>query len=106
MKHITATIALSLFFITAGAQGPEGYDDNFVKCSKEGNYNKTYKALRKIQKYEFRLDKDQLVTFYSDLHEAVCDACDRYGINDDGKNEMKIIIDALFSDNLKESINR
>ena len=113
MKHITATIALSLFFITAGAQGPEGYEDktakladNFVKCSKEGNYNKTYKALRKIQKYEFRLDKDQLVTFYSDLHEAVCDACDRYRIDDDGKNEMKIIIDALFSDNLKESINR
>ena len=89
MKHITATIALSLFFITAGAQGPEGYEDktakladNFVKCSKEGNYNKTYKALRKIQKYEFRLDKDQLVTFYSDLHEAVCDACDRYGAKD------------------------
>lgn len=112
MKHISAIIALALFCITAGAQAPKGYEaktarlaENLVRCSKEGNYNKTYRALRNIQKYEFRLEKDQLVAFYSDLHEAVADACGKHGIDEKGMNEMKAIVDALFSDKLKESLN-
>ncbi len=112
MKKILAIIVFTLFCTCASAQFPKGYEEktaklaeNLVKCSKEGSYNKTYHALRKIQKYEFRLQKDQLVTFYTDIHEAVSDACDRHGIDEKGKGEMKVIIDALFSDNLKEAVN-
>ena len=78
---------------------------NLVKCSKEGNYNKTYKALRSIQKYEFRLEKEQLVKFYSDIHAAVAESCEKYGIDESGKKEMWVIVDALFSDKLKEEVN-
>ena len=112
MRKILAIIIFTLVCISANAQLPKGYEaktaklaENLVKSSKEGNYSRTYHALRKIQKYEFRLQKDQLVTFYSDIHSAVSQACDRYGIDEKGKNEMKVIIDALFSDNLKEAIN-
>ncbi len=112
MKKILAIIIFTMFCISAGAQLPKGYEEktvklaeNLVKCSKGGNYNKTYHALRKIQKYEFRLQKDQLVTFYADIHEAVAEACEKYGIDENGKNEMKVIIDALFSDKLKEAVN-
>lgn len=112
MKKILAIIIFTMFCISAEAQLPKGYEaktvklaENLVKSSKEGNYNKTYKALRNIQKYEFRLQKEQLVTFYSDIHEAVSQACNRHGIDEKGKNEMKVIIDALFSDNLKEAVN-
>ncbi len=112
MKKILAIIVCTMFCICSWGQTPKGYDTkteklatDLVKSSKEGSYNKTYQALRKIQKYEFRLQKDQLVAFYSDIHEAVADACDRYGIDEKGKNEMKTIIDALFSDNLKEAVN-
>ena len=98
--------------LSAAAQMPKGYEkktaklaENLVKCSKEGNYNKTYKALREIQKYEFRLQKEQLVTFYSDIHEEVSEACEKYGIDEKGKQDMWTIVDALFSDKLKESVN-
>ena len=98
--------------LSASAQMPKGYEqktaklaENLVKCSKEGNYNKTYKALRDIQKYEFRLQKEQLVTFYSDIHEGVSEACEKYGIDEEGKETMWAIVDALFSDKLKESVN-
>lgn len=113
MKKILAIIVFTMFCISASAQMPRGYEgkterlaENLVKSSRSGSYNKTYHALRKIQKYEFRLQKDQLVTFYADLHAAVAEACDRYEIDEKGKNEMKVIIDALFSDNLKEAVNR
>jgi len=112
MKRILCIIAMALFCMNAAAQLPKGYEektvklaDNLVKCSKEGNYNKTYKALRNIQKYEFRLQKDQLVKFYSDIHESVSEACEKYGIDENGKKEMWAIIDALFSDKLKEEVN-
>ena len=112
MKKILAIIIFTMFCISAGAQLPKRYEEktvklaeNLVKSSKGGNYSKTYHALRQIQKYEYRLQKDQLVTFYSDIHSAVSQACDRYGIDEKGKNEMKVIIDALFSDNLKEAVN-
>lgn len=112
MKKILAIIVFTTFCMCAWGQTPKGYDskteklaENLVKSSKEGSYNKTYQALRKIQKYEFRLQKGQLVEFYSDIHEAVADACDRHGLDAKGKNEMKVIIDALFSDNLKEAVN-
>lgn len=113
MKKILAIVVFAMFCISAAAQFPKGYEaktarlaENLVKSSREGNYNKTYKALRDIQKYEFRLQKDQLVTFYIDIHEAVSQACDRHGVDEKGKNEMNVIIDALFSDNLKEAINK
>lgn len=113
MKKILAIIAFAMLCTIADAQFPKGYEaktvklaENLVKSSKEGNYNKTYKALRSIQKYEFRLQKEQLVVFYSDIHEAVSDACDKHGIDENGKKEMEVIIDALFSDRLKESINK
>ena len=112
MKKILAIIIFTMFCMSAGAQLPKGYEaktvklaENLVKSSKEGSYIKTYSALRKIQKYEFRLQKNQLVTFYSDIHHAVSQACDRHGIDEKGKQEMKMIIDALFSDNLKEAVN-
>ena len=112
MKKILAIIVCTMFCICSWGQAPKGYEsktaklaENLVKSSKEGSYNKTYQALRKIQKYEFRLQKDQLVAFYSDIHEAVAEACDRHGIDEKGKNEMKVIVDALFSDNLKEAVN-
>lgn len=112
MKRIITIILLGLLCCSAAAQLPKGYEekteklaDDLVKCSKEGNYNKTYKALRNIQKYEFRLQKDQLVQFYSDIHESVSEACEKYGIDENGKKEMWAIIDALFSDELKEAVN-
>lgn len=79
--------------------------ENFVKYSKEGDYNKTYKALRQIQKYEYRLDKNQLVSFYSDLHTAVAEACNRYNISPAGQSEMTNIVNALFSQDLKNAVN-
>ena len=112
MKKIFTVLLFALMCLSTAAQMPKGYEkkttklaENLVKCSKEGNYNKTYKALRDIQKYEFRLQKEQLVAFYSDLHENVSEACDKYGIDEDGKKSMWTIVDALFSDKLKESVN-
>lgn len=108
MKKILAIIVLSIFCLSAQAQFPKGYEaktarlaENFVRSSKEGSYNKTYNALRNIQKYQYRLDKDQLIAFYSDIHEAVAQACDRNGIDEKGKDEMRVVIDALFSYELK-----
>ena len=112
MKRLLTLIFLGMLCFHAGAQQPDGYAEktaklaeNLVRSSKEGNYNKTYKAIRNIQKYEFRLQKDQLVTFYSDIHTAVSEACEKHGIDENGKKEMWAIIDALFSDKLKESVN-
>mgnify|MGYP003466018740 CR=1 FL=1 len=113
MKKILAIIVFTMCCICANAQYPKGYEakteklaENFVKSSMSGNYNKTYQALRSIQKYEYRLTKEQLVAFYHDIHEAVAVSCDRHGIDSRGKDEMKVVIDALFSDELKETINR
>lgn len=113
MKRIFTILILGLLCFCAEAQQPKGYEEKtvklaeaLVKSSKEGNFDKTYKAIRKIQKYEFRLQKDQLVTFYSDIHEAVSEACEKYGIDENGKKEMWTIVDALFSDKLKESVNK
>lgn len=112
MKRIIIIISLALLCCSTYAQLPADYQekteklaDALVKSSKEGNYNKTYKALRNIQKYEFRLQKDQLVRFYSDIHESVAEACEKYGIDENGKKEMRVIVDALFSDKLKEEVN-
>lgn len=112
MKRIIAIIILGMLCYSASAQLPNGYEEKteklanaLVRCSKEGNYKKTYKALRNIQKYEFRLQKEQLVQFYSDIHESVSEACEKYGIDENGKKEMSAIIDALFSDRLKEEVN-
>ena len=104
-------IVLSASVYGADAQKPDNYEkktvqlaEKLVKCSKEGNYNKTYAALRDIQRYEFRLQKEELLDFYIDLHEAVDKACDKFGIDENGKAQMKPIIDSLFSDELKNSI--
>lgn len=112
MKRILAIIVFTTFCFCAHAQLPKGYEaktdrlaENFVKSSLSGNYNKTYQALRNIQKYEYRLTKDQLTAFYTDIHEAVAEACDKHGIDSKGKEQMKIIVDALFSDELKENVN-
>lgn len=112
MKKILAVIVFAMLCIGAEAQMPKGYEkktaalaENLVKCSKGGDYNKTYKALRDIQKYEFRLQKEELVTFYSDIHKAVSESCDRHGIGEEGKGQMWTIIDALFSDELKANAN-
>lgn len=90
---------------------PKGYEsktarlaEQLVKNSLTGNYNKTYKALRNIQRYEYRLDKKTLVKFYTDIHEAVARECDAQGIDAEGKAEMSVIVDALFSDKLKEEV--
>lgn len=77
---------------------------HFVECSRSGNYNKTYLALRKIQKYQWKLEKEDLKEFYFGIHQAVADACDEQGISGEGKEEMRIVIDAMFSDELKEAI--
>lgn len=97
--------------MSPSSQFPEGYEnktarlaEELVSCSIEGDYAKTYNAMRRIQKYEYRLDKDQLVTFYSDLHKAVEKSCDKHGIDENGKKEMKVIVDALFSDDLKSAV--
>lgn len=57
---IIAGLLIATFSFNADAQKPKNYEkktsqlaDNLVKCSKEGNYNKTYNALRDIQKYEY-----------------------------------------------------
>lgn len=101
------------FCLYADAQYPKGHEaktaklaENLVRNSKSGDFNKTYQALRSIQKYEYRLTKDQLVAFYSDIHEAVEEACDRHGLDSKGKEDMKVVIDALFSDELKENVKR
>lgn len=113
MRRFISIIVASLSVLSATAQIPAGYEtkivrlaEELVKCSKEGNYNRTYKSLRNIQKYEYRLEKNQLVRFYSDIHDSVERACDKYGIDSTGKHEMKIIVDALFSDELKSAVNQ
>ena len=112
MKRLLIFITAILFTMSASAQMPKGYEmkteklaENLVKCSKQGKYNKTYKALRNIQKYEYRLTKEQLFMFYKDIHSQVDKACDKYGLDENGKAEMKVIIDALFSDELKNEVN-
>lgn len=111
MKRLLLTIIVAVSCLNAAAQLPKGYEsktarlaENLVNCSRKGNYNKTYHALRKIQKYEYRLDKDQLISFYSDIHDAVLRECIRQGLDENAQAEMKIIIDALFSDGLKEAV--
>ena len=117
MKRIIITllaILLSASFDASAQQPlPRGYEEktvklaeNLVRHSKSGNYNKTYHALRQIQRYEWRLDKEQLMNFYSDIQQAVADACVRFDIDDKGKQEMKVIINALFSDELKEATGK
>lgn len=101
----TATNAQAIKFSKSQEEKTVQLAENFVKYSKEGDYNKTYKVLRQIQKYEYRLDKTQLVSFYSDLHEAVADACNKYGITPAGKAEMTNIVNALFSKELKNAVN-
>ncbi len=112
MKRLVSVVAASFIALSLHAALPDGYRqktaklaENLVRCSKEGNYSRTYKALRNIQKYEYRLEKDQLVVFYADIHDAVDKACDRHGVDSAGKAEMKVIIDALFSDELKAAVN-
>lgn len=111
MKKIL--IGAIIFFCCASAMNAQqkSYDSktkalagHFVECSRSGNYNKTYLALRKIQKYQWKLEKEDLKEFYFGIHQAVADACDEQGISGDGKEEMRIVIDAMFSDELKEAI--
>lgn len=111
MKRLLLTLIIAASCFNAAAQLPKGYEsktarlaENLVTCSRKGNYNRTYHALRKIQKYEYRLNKDQLMIFYSDIHEAVLNECVRQGLDADSQAEMKMIIDALFSDGLKEAV--
>lgn len=101
---LAACIILGSSAFEADAQKPRNYEkkttklaENLIRHSKEGDYSKTYKALRNIQKYEFRLQKEDLMQFYTDIHAAVEAACERFGIDEQGKTEMKPIIDALFS---------
>lgn len=108
---IIAGLLIATFSFNADAQKPKNYEkktsqlaDNLVKCSKEGNYNKTYNALRDIQKYEYKLQKEDLVQFYKDFHKAVDNACNKYGIDEQGTAEMYTIVDALFSDELKKAV--
>lgn len=112
MRHILMTFLLAVFLTGSQEDLPRGYEtkterlaENLVRCSKDGSYNRTYKALRKIQKYEFRLDKEELVRFYSDIHESVKKECIRQGLDEDAQEQMRIIIDALFSDELKQAAN-
>lgn len=112
MKRLLISAVAVFFAATLYAQMPRGYEskterlaENLVKCSKQGKYTKTYKALRNIQKYEYRLTKEQLTVFYRDIHSAVAEACNTYDIDETGKLEMKTIIDALFSDELKNDVN-
>lgn len=93
---------------------PKGYEaktaklaERLVESSVTGNYNKTYQALRNIQRYEYRLQsKEELMRFYNDIHNAVAGECDRKGIDAEGKAEMKAIVDALFSEKLREEAQR
>lgn len=107
-------ITLSIIILSALATDmqalPKGYEaktarlaERLVSSSLTGNYNRTYQALRNIQKYEYRLQsKEDLLRFYTDIHDAVAEECDRKGIDAEGKAEMKVIVDALFSDRLRE----
>ena len=47
-----------------------------------------------------------MFVFYDDIHSEVYKACNEYGLDETGKAEMKVIIDALFSDELKNEVNR
>lgn len=112
MKRIIMTLLMAAISVSAfDAQAlPKGYEaktarlaEKLVKCSKTGNYNKTYQALRNIQRYEYRLQsKEELIMFYNDIHDAVEQECDRQGIDAKGKAEMRVIVDSMFSDKLKE----
>lgn len=111
IAFIVTCILLAVNVFDADAQKPKNYEkkttqlaDDLVKCSKEGNYNKTYNALRNIQKFEYKLQKEDLVDFYKDFHKAVDNACNKYGIDEQGTAEMYTIVDALFSDELKKAI--
>lgn len=112
MKRIFITLSIIIISLLAtDVQAlPKGYEaktarlaERLVESSVSGNYNKTYQALRSIQKYEYRLQsKDELIRFYNDIHNAVAGECDSKGIDAEGKAEMKVIVDALFSEKLRE----
>lgn len=107
---ITLSIAVLSMLATDMQALPKGYEaktarlaEKLVTSSRTGNYSKTYQALRNIQRYEYRLqNKEELMRFYNDIHTAVAGECDRQGIDAKGKAEMKVIVDALFSDKLRE----
>lgn len=90
---------------------PKGYEkktkalaENFVECSREGNYNKVYHSLRKIQKYQMTLQKEQLVIFHEDLHKEVQAECDRLELSQDIKDNFRDVIESMFSMKLREDL--
>lgn len=75
--------------------------DEFVKCSMEGNYKKTYKAIRKIQKFVQRLDNEQIFDFIEDIDTAVGKSCSKYGLEEMSTDGLKEVVYAILPDALK-----
>ena len=105
------TVLLLAVFTASAVEMPKGHElktqklaENFINCSKEGNYNKVYKSLRKIQKYQWQLEKEQIVQFYNDIHAAVQNECDRLGLNQEIKDNFRDVIDSMFSIKMREDL--
>ena len=111
-KIALAIITIFLAISSASAvEMPDGHAkktkalaENFIKHSRQGDYNKIYTSLRKIQKYQWKLEKEQIVQFYKDLHAAVQVECDRQGLSQDIKDSFKEVIDSMFSMKLREDL--
>lgn len=113
MKRLIIGIVAVLTTATylSAQEMPKGYEkktkalaENFVECSREGNYNKVYHSLRKIQKYQLSLQKEQLVVFHEDLHTQVQSECDRLGLSQDIKDNFREVIESMFSMKLREDL--
>lgn len=113
IRRIILTIVTVLLAVTysSAVEMPKGHEkktkalaENFIKCSKQGNYNKIYSSLRDIQKYQWKLEKEQVIQFHEDLNKAVQAECDRLGLGQDVKDSFKEVIESMFSMKLREDL--
>lgn len=112
MKRIILTLITLVFTVSlASAEVPHSeylyktqqLADEFVKCSMEGNYKKTYKAIRKIQKFVQRLDNEQIFDFIEDIDTAVAKSCDKYGLENMSTDGLKEVVYAILPEKLKKA---
>lgn len=77
--------------------------EEFVKYSAEGNYKKTYKAIRKIQKFVQRLDNEQIFDFIGDIDTAVGRSCEKRGMTQEEIAGLKEVVYAILPNALREA---
>ena len=102
-------LASSVFIATAEVPNSEyifktqELAEEFVKYSAEGNYKKTYKAIRKIQKFVQRLDNEQIFDFIGDIDTAVGRSCEKRGMTQEEIAGLKEVVYAILPNALREA---